>query len=238
MRAEAAHAREEPGDRLLGILQLFHVRQEAAGLDGELELRRRTAGPGGERRALGQPVEAVVDFDGIERPRVVLEPARLGQLRGIEIALPVFVLPARAPYACPAAPAAHPRRQRTRSSSSGGRAWPIPRPNPKSLFPRPWPRLRRTGERALRRASEQALGDQRVQDPVAHLAIEIEDETSLLGREREAGKGAEFVAYAHRRVARLGRRHAATRRGRPRERPRDLAHDGLRQRWLEQDAID
>src|SRR4029079_17256500 len=74
MRAEAAHAREKPRDRLPGILQLLHVRQEAAGLDGELELRRRTAGPRGERRALGQPVEAVVDFDGIERPRVVLEP--------------------------------------------------------------------------------------------------------------------------------------------------------------------
>jgi len=57
-----------------------------------------------------------------------------------------------------------------------------------------WPRLRRAGERALRRAREKAFGDKGVQDPIAHLAIEIEDETSLLGREREAGKGPEFVA--------------------------------------------
>src|SRR4029079_13939916 len=120
-------------------------------LDRELEHQRRAARPRRERGALGQTIETVVDLDGIEARSVVLEPFRLGQAGGIEIAAPVFVLPPGAPDT--RAPAPH-----------GGSARP--------------------GKGAVNSRGEESLGDERVQDAVARVALEVEDETGLLGRER------------------------------------------------------
>ena len=109
MAAERAGAAEEPIDRLFGVLQLLHVRQEAAGLHGEEESARRPRGPGGERRFVGQAIEAVVDLDGVEDRGVVVEPALLRQVIRVEVAAPVLVLPSGA---------TDPHRVQTRPSGS------------------------------------------------------------------------------------------------------------------------
>ena len=38
-------------------------------------------------------VEGIIDFDGIEMLGVIFEPFALGQISGIELFLPVFVIP-------------------------------------------------------------------------------------------------------------------------------------------------
>src|SRR5699024_1318632 len=52
--------------------------------------------PGCKRTLLWEPVEGVVDLDGIERSGVAFEPTRPGNGRRVKIATPVLVLPARA----------------------------------------------------------------------------------------------------------------------------------------------
>ena len=64
------------------VRQPLDVGQVAAGLDGEHEVRRRLGGPVRDRVARGQPVEGVVDLDGREALRVVLEPAPRGSPSG------------------------------------------------------------------------------------------------------------------------------------------------------------
>src|SRR3954469_23652433 len=93
---EPPGAAEEALERLLGGLQLLHVRQVTAGLDRVDETFWRAPAPGRESRSLGQPIKGVVDLDRVEPLRVVLEPAALGQLAGIEIAAPMRVLPSGA----------------------------------------------------------------------------------------------------------------------------------------------
>src|SRR5438067_2591194 len=95
-RAEALRAREEQPERLLRLLQLLHVREKTARLHGIHEPARRSPGPCGERRRRGKAIKGVVHLDRIEMLSVILEPAALRELRGIKIALPMPVLPARA----------------------------------------------------------------------------------------------------------------------------------------------
>src|SRR5580765_5263618 len=62
--AQTARPREQARDGGVGILQLLHMSQVTARLDGVDELRWNTAAPSRKRRSVGQPVEGVVDLDG------------------------------------------------------------------------------------------------------------------------------------------------------------------------------
>src|SRR4051812_14439476 len=90
---ETIGASEEAMERLLRILQLLHVGQEAARLDRVGEPARRAASPRGEGRRIRKAVEGVVDLDGVEMRRVMLKPLPLRHAARIEIAAPVLVLP-------------------------------------------------------------------------------------------------------------------------------------------------
>jgi hypothetical protein len=93
VRSELAHVLEKAQQRGLRILQLLHVRQEAARFDGIQKPARRLFAPLREGARLRQPVEAVVDLDRIEAEGVMAEPARLRKIGRIEVAPPVRVLP-------------------------------------------------------------------------------------------------------------------------------------------------
>src|SRR4030095_13242240 len=84
---------EEAAQRILGILELLHVCQEATGFDGVDKASRRLLSPFRKCARLRQSVEAVVDLDRIEAEGVMAEPARLRQVGRIEVAAPMFVLP-------------------------------------------------------------------------------------------------------------------------------------------------
>jgi hypothetical protein len=58
--SEESRPRKEPVERLLGILQLLHVREEAACFYRIDEPRMNPLLPSRERRCFGQPVERVV----------------------------------------------------------------------------------------------------------------------------------------------------------------------------------
>ena len=70
----------------------LHVRQVAAGLDREHEVRRRVVHPAVDRRGLREPVEGRVDLDGVEAGGVVLEPPPRRQARRVEGLPPALVL--------------------------------------------------------------------------------------------------------------------------------------------------
>src|SRR2546423_1675740 len=74
-RAELLRVLEESRQRILGVLQLLHVREEPAGLDGVEKMRRRLLAPFRKRPGRRQAIKAVVDLDRIECQRVVREPA-------------------------------------------------------------------------------------------------------------------------------------------------------------------
>ena len=86
--------RKEQIERSLRILQLFHVRQETAGLHGKREPSRGGGTPSPEHVSARKAVEGVVDLDRIEVRRVMAEPPRGGEPGRIEVAAPVTVLPA------------------------------------------------------------------------------------------------------------------------------------------------
>ena len=69
------------------IRQPPDVRQVAAGLDGEHEPRRRLLDPPRDRCLQREPVEGVVDLDGVELLRVVLQPEPR-RLAFVELVLP------------------------------------------------------------------------------------------------------------------------------------------------------
>ena len=97
-RAEMLCVLEQPIHRLGGVLQLLHVRQVAAGLDGKQETRRNPAGPVRERLRRGQPIERTVHLDAVEHLRVRLEPEASRHVRVVEPRSPVRVVPTRAAY--------------------------------------------------------------------------------------------------------------------------------------------
>src|SRR3546814_15625595 len=65
------HARE----RLLAILELLRLRDEAVRLDGIAETGGGLLAPRIEGFGLGRAIAAVVDFDRIELPRIISEPS-------------------------------------------------------------------------------------------------------------------------------------------------------------------
>jgi hypothetical protein len=67
----------QPGDRLGGIGQPLHVREEPARLHRHHEPVGEPLAPFGEVVVRGQPVEGVVHLHGVELGRVVLEPEPL-----------------------------------------------------------------------------------------------------------------------------------------------------------------
>ena len=86
----------EPLDPRPHVGEPLHVGQIAARLDREQEALGGLGRPpldGGQR---WQPVEGVVHFDGVERLRVMLEPAPRWQPLGVEALAPVTVVPTRA----------------------------------------------------------------------------------------------------------------------------------------------
>jgi hypothetical protein len=66
MKTERRRPGEQPLQRLLRITEPFHVRQEAAGLDGEEKICGHSSAPRRERSAFGKTVEGIVHLDGIE----------------------------------------------------------------------------------------------------------------------------------------------------------------------------
>src|SRR6478735_4743903 len=82
--------------RLLRILELFHVREKAARFHRVQKSSRSPGGPDGEGRLLWKTVERVIDLDRIKSFRVMFEPAPLRKRDRVKIAPPVFVFPARA----------------------------------------------------------------------------------------------------------------------------------------------
>jgi hypothetical protein len=89
-------AREQQFHRRTGILQFLHMREVPARLHGVDKGSRHAAAPLREGVAFGKPVERIVDFNRLESARVVFKPARGWQIRRIERALPVLVLPSGA----------------------------------------------------------------------------------------------------------------------------------------------
>src|SRR3954447_18655573 len=85
----------EASEALLDPPQPFHVGEVAAPLDSEEEARRRALDPAFDDLALDQPVEGVVDLDGVEDLGVALEPARRRHPL-VDAAPPGVVGPARA----------------------------------------------------------------------------------------------------------------------------------------------
>src|SRR3546814_12537093 len=85
------HARE----RLLAILELLRLRDEAVRLDGIAETGGGLLAPRIEGFGLGQAIEAVVDFDRIERPRIISEPSFGRTIFGIAGAAPWPIVHAR-----------------------------------------------------------------------------------------------------------------------------------------------
>jgi len=84
---------------LLDPLQPFHVGEEAAALHREEEAGRRPLYPAFDNLALDQPVEGVVDLDGVEDLGVALEPAGRRNVF-VDAATPRVIDPTRAadPY--------------------------------------------------------------------------------------------------------------------------------------------
>src|SRR5262249_37844595 len=81
-------------DRLLAVGELLAVHAEAAGLDRELEARRRGFPPLGPAVRLEAGIVGPVDLDRGEVARGVLELTLLGELLGIEDAAPGLEGPA------------------------------------------------------------------------------------------------------------------------------------------------
>src|SRR5690606_34588253 len=115
---------DESADGLDRVGEALDVGEVAARLHGHDEAGRGLFAPPLEHRPLGQPVEGVVHLDRGELLGVPLQPAALGQARGVQHAAPVAVLPSRR-----ADPQRHARsRTPPARAPSPGRAGP-PRPN-------------------------------------------------------------------------------------------------------------
>lgn len=67
------HTAEQPSERLLRILQFFHVSTDPAGFHHIEESSRRLGGPRGEGILLWKAIEGLVDLDRIKSVRVVFE---------------------------------------------------------------------------------------------------------------------------------------------------------------------
>src|SRR6202035_3071033 len=95
LRPEVGGSREQIVYSILRILQLLIVGDEAAAFNRKDEVGGGGFAPVVEGAGIRQPIEAVVQFDGIELLRVELQHLGRGQLPGIEGSCPVFVMEAR-----------------------------------------------------------------------------------------------------------------------------------------------
>src|SRR6185312_13899757 len=107
---------EEGRQRLLDVLELFHMRDKAGALDGKDEILGRLGDPAPEARRRLQRIEGTVDLDGAEAPAGMSEPEPLRQARRIEAPAPGGIDPAGD------ADADHAFRQR--QIASEGCPWP------------------------------------------------------------------------------------------------------------------
>src|SRR5215212_5948522 len=89
-----AHGGHHPLERLLAILELLRLRDEAVGLDGVAKTGGRLLAPLVECLGLGQPIETVVDLNRVELFRITLEPQALRHTLRTEDPAPVLVHPA------------------------------------------------------------------------------------------------------------------------------------------------
>src|SRR6516165_3938760 len=96
--AEAAGRGHQPLHRLRRVPQPLDVGQVPARLDRHHEIVRGPRPPAREHVPRGQPVEGAVVLDRGVLAGVMLQPAVLGQLRWVEQAAPVAVLPAGGPH--------------------------------------------------------------------------------------------------------------------------------------------
>src|SRR5690606_3401674 len=93
--AEQQHTgREEVGERRPDVVQLLHVRDEAAALHGEEEAGRRLVVPAAEAGGTLKRVERAVDLDAVQPAAGVLELAAPREARRIEAVVPAPVGPA------------------------------------------------------------------------------------------------------------------------------------------------
>jgi hypothetical protein len=93
--AQRQHAlAEEVGQRLRRVVELLHVGDEAAALDGEHEVVGRGITPRLEVRLPLERVERAVDLDGGEAAARVLHLGALRQAGRVELAAPAGVAPA------------------------------------------------------------------------------------------------------------------------------------------------
>jgi hypothetical protein len=86
-------ASDQSLDGLDRIAKSLEMREKPARFDGHHEAGRRLAAPGRECRRFGKPVEGIVDFDGIERLRVVTPPLVGREVAPIERPAPGCVIP-------------------------------------------------------------------------------------------------------------------------------------------------
>lgn len=102
-RAQKSGPVQEGLQWLKRVFQSFYVRYEAAALQGKDKTLRGRIPPMGKSLLLGEPVERVVYLDGIEAGKVVFEKAVFADVRWVERAYPVVVMPAGGGYVDPAA---------------------------------------------------------------------------------------------------------------------------------------
>ena len=93
LRSEAGHRPVRAFDAVAFDPQALDVGDKAVQLDGVAEVVGHRAAPLLEGRPLRLPVERIVQLDGVEVLRVVLEPTRCRKVFRIEATAPMPVLP-------------------------------------------------------------------------------------------------------------------------------------------------
>ena len=83
----------EPGDRFLGVFQLFIVGDVAAGLDRKTKVIRDQRSPVGKGFRLWKLIKGMVNFQGFELLSIVGEPVVPGHIGGIKTRSPLWIVP-------------------------------------------------------------------------------------------------------------------------------------------------
>src|SRR6266513_2781779 len=91
---EVRGSRPQPLDRLRWLVEPSPMCQVLAGLDRVAEALRRALAPSVKGGRLRQAIEGPVEFDRVELRGVMLEPAGLWEVAGIEGSAPVAIFPA------------------------------------------------------------------------------------------------------------------------------------------------
>jgi len=83
--------------RLLGVFQLLHVSDVAAGFNGEDKSVWCRISPLDEGRLCGQMIKGIIDLCRLEILYVVVKKMLIGQVLRIKGTFPVVVVPSRCP---------------------------------------------------------------------------------------------------------------------------------------------